>query len=69
VVTAVRQGKITREESLRRYQISEEESQAWQRGFETYGLPGLRATRVLEYHEPRYPARHRAGSLTAITPV
>jgi hypothetical protein len=59
VVTAVRRGKITREEALRRYQLSEEEFDIWQRGFETYGLRGLRATPARQHHEPHYRARTR----------
>jgi transposase len=50
VVTAVRKGKITLEEVLRRYQLSEEEFLSWQRAFETYGL---RATPVRRHRGPR----------------
>jgi len=53
VVAAVRSGRITIEEALRRYQLSEEEFLSWQRGFETYGLAGLRATRVQQYRGSR----------------
>lgn len=49
VVTAVAAGEISREEVCRRYQISEEEFLAWQRAYETYGLPGLRSTRLQQY--------------------
>jgi hypothetical protein len=49
VVVAVRDGKITIEEALRRYQLSEEEFLSWQRLFEAHGLVGLRATRVQQY--------------------
>jgi hypothetical protein len=56
VVAAVRAGKITMEEALRRYQLTEEEFLSWQRSFETHGLPGLRATRVQQYRRAR-PAR------------
>jgi hypothetical protein len=49
VVVAVRSGKITMEEALRRYQLSEEEFLSWQRAFETHGLAGLRTTRVQQY--------------------
>jgi len=55
VVAAVRSGKITIEEALLRYQLTEEEFLSWQRAFETYGLPGLRATRVQQYRERRRP--------------
>jgi Protein of unknown function (DUF1153) len=51
VVAAVRSGRITLEEALRRYNLSEEEFRSWQRAFETHGLPGLRATRVQQYRE------------------
>ena len=46
VVAAVSSGMITIEEACRRYQMSEEEFFAWQRAFETFGLVGLRASRV-----------------------
>jgi hypothetical protein len=52
VVAAVRAGEITLEEACRRYQLSEEEFLSWQRAFEAYGLPGLRATRVKRYRDP-----------------
>ena len=49
VVTAVAMGKITREEVCRRYQISAEEFFSWQRAYESFGLPGLRSTRLQQY--------------------
>jgi len=49
VVAAVRSGRITMEEALLRYQLSEEEFLSWQRAFEAHGLAGLRATRVQQY--------------------
>jgi transposase len=61
VVVAVRDGKITIEEALRRYQLSEEEFLSWQRAFEAHGLAGLRATRVQQYRlrPPRGPRSRR----------
>jgi transposase-like protein len=61
VVAAVRAGEITVEEACRRYQLSEDEFFAWRRAFETYGLPGLRATRLQGYRilESSRPARRR----------
>ena len=53
VVAAVRNGEITMEEALRRYQLTEEEFLSWQRAFESHGLPGLRTTRIQQYREPR----------------
>ena len=53
VVAAVEAGKITLEEALRRYQLTEEEFRAWQRAYDTHGLPGLRATRLQQYRSPR----------------
>jgi hypothetical protein len=55
VVAAVRSGRITIEEALRRYQLTEEEFLSWQRAFDSHGLPGLRATRIQQYREPRRP--------------
>ena len=52
VVAAVQGGKITLEEALRRYQLTEEEFRAWQRAYDAHGLPGLRATRLQQYRNP-----------------
>jgi hypothetical protein len=60
VVAAVRTGRITIEEALRRYQLSEEEFLSWQRVFETHGLAGLRVTRVQQYRRPRPPRGPRS---------
>ena len=60
VVVAVRSGKITMEEALRRYQLTEEEFLSWQRAFETHGLAGLRATRVQQYRGSRPPRGPRS---------
>ena len=49
IVTAVAMGKITREEACRRYQITAEEFLSWQRAYESFGLPGLRSTRLQQY--------------------
>ena len=59
VVAAVRVGRITMQEALRCYQLTEEEFLSWQHAFEAHGLPGLRATRVQQYREPRRQRRHR----------
>ena len=60
VVAAVRSGRITMEEALRRYQLSEEEFLSWQRAFETHGLAGLRATRVQQFRGSRRPRPPRS---------
>ena len=60
VVAAVRSGKITMEEALHRYQLTEEEFLSWQRAFEGHGLPGLHATRLQQYREPRSPRGPRS---------
>jgi len=44
VVAAVRDSRITIEEALRRYQLTEDDLLSWQRAFESHGVPGLRAT-------------------------
>ena len=49
VIAAVRSGAITMEEACGVYQLSEEEFISWARAFETYGLAGLRTTRIQQY--------------------
>jgi hypothetical protein len=49
VVAAVARGEITVEEACRRYQLSEEEFLSWQRMLKTYGVEGLRATRLQQH--------------------
>jgi uncharacterized protein DUF1153 len=53
VVTAVRTGRITLEEALQRYQLTEEEYRSWERAFEQHGLAGLRGTRLQQYRGAR----------------
>jgi hypothetical protein len=60
VVAAVHSGRITMEEALSRYQLTEEEFLSWQRAFEAHGLAGLRATRVQQYRSPRLPRGPRS---------
>jgi transposase len=60
VVAAVQAGKISREEACRRYQLSEEEFLAWQRAYETYGLAGLRATRLRDYRKLTAPEPNKS---------
>lgn len=59
VVIAVSDGRISREEACRRYQLSEEEFLAWEAAFKTYGSSGLRATYLYDYRRrsPREPSR------------
>ena len=51
VVTAVRSGAISLEEACRRYELSEQEFHAWERGIDTYGVAGLRVTRLQIYRD------------------
>jgi hypothetical protein len=51
VVSAVSSGAIGREEARRRYQLSEEEFLTWERAIQSYGIPGLRSTRVQIYKQ------------------
>ena len=51
IVNAVRVGVISLEEVCRRYELSVEEFLAWQRAIDTYGVPGLRVTRLQIYRE------------------
>ncbi len=55
VVTAVRSGRITLEEACRRYNLSVEEFQAWERAIDSHGVPGLRVTRLQIYRNPPRP--------------
>jgi Protein of unknown function (DUF1153) len=43
VVGPLPNGRITLEEALQRYQLTEEEYRSWERAFEQYGLAGLRS--------------------------
>jgi hypothetical protein len=56
IVNAVRSGVISLEEVCRRYELSVEEFQAWQRAIETHGVAGLRVTRLQIYRDTP-PAR------------
>ena len=49
VIQAVRGGCARIEEVCKLYNISADEFSAWQRDFDRYGVPGLRATRVQIY--------------------
>jgi len=64
VVAAVRSGAITMEEACSVYQLSEEEFISWERAFESYGLAGLRTTRIQQYRR----SRHRAFRSARIPP-
>ena len=52
VVAAVRQGLLTLEEAVSRYNLSREEYQSWERLIDTHGMPGLRTTRLQHYRDP-----------------
>lgn len=60
VVAAVAAARITMEEALRRYQLTEEQFLSWQRAFDAHGLAGLRATRIQQYRGSRPPPDHRS---------
>lgn len=49
VVAAVREGVLTLEDACKRYHLSVEEFNSWQRLVERHGLAGLRATRIQDY--------------------
>ena len=51
LVNAVRTGVISLEELCRRYELSVEEFLAWERAINTYGVPGLRVTRLQIYRD------------------
>ena len=62
VVAAVRSGAIGLEDACRRYELSEEEFHAWERGIESHGIAGLRSTRLQIYGDRRLPTR-RSNSI------
>jgi hypothetical protein len=49
VVAAVRGGLLTLDGALDRYGLSSEEFMSWQRSIESYGISGLRTTRIQQY--------------------
>ena len=53
VVTAVRGGLISTEDACARYGLTPEEFHSWRRSVESFGLKGLRVTRVQEYRHRR----------------
>jgi hypothetical protein len=59
-VGPLRAGRITLEEALHRYQLTEEEYRSWERAFEQHGLAGLRSTRLQQYRGPRPPRGPRS---------
>ena len=52
VVAGVRAGLISLEEACRRYTLSAEEFLTWQKMIDSYGMRGLRVTRLKDYREP-----------------
>lgn len=61
VVSAVRGGLLTVEDACRRWNLSLEEFESWQRLIDRYGVRGLRATRLQQYRGSDRRAE-RAGS-------
>lgn len=59
VVAAVRSGAVSLDEVCRRYCLTEDEFEAWQRFIDRHGVDGLRATRLQYYR--RRAARPSAG--------
>lgn len=49
---ALESGLLSLAEAGRRYALSAEEFQAWQRALKAHGLPGLRSTQVQTYRRP-----------------
>jgi len=49
VVAGVRAGLLTVEAALRRYGLSEDELQSWERHLDKFGTKGLRVTRTQHY--------------------
>jgi len=70
VVRAVRSGRLSLLEAIRRYGITVEEFLAWERALERIGVHGLRVTRLQIYDELRDDAAEngvpKAGFIEAI---
>ncbi|MGF1561363.1 MAG: DUF1153 domain-containing protein [Geminicoccaceae bacterium] len=49
VVQAVEEGLISAEDACSRYALTPEEFGAWQRSYDSYGLQGLRVTRLNDF--------------------
>ena len=49
VVDAVERGVLSLDEACQRYRLSAEEFQTWKKLVQTYGIPGLRVTRLHTY--------------------
>jgi Protein of unknown function (DUF1153) len=49
VLNAIREGHISLEDACKRWRLSIEEIQLWQRAVDKVGTPGLRVTRVQIY--------------------
>lgn len=49
VVAAVRGGLLTLEQACQRYSLTSEEFIGWQASVDSYGLKGLRTTRIQDY--------------------
>ena len=60
LVAAVAAARITMEEALRRYQLTEEQFLSWQRAPDAHGLAGLSATRIQQYRGSRRPRDPRS---------
>lgn len=52
VVNAVIHGLITRDEALRRYEISSEEFDAWVEAIRQHGNAALKVTRLQNFRQP-----------------
>jgi hypothetical protein len=68
VVAAVRTGGITIKDAFCLYQLSEEVLLSWARAIDTYGLAGLRTTRIQQYRltsVQRHPAITAEPAITA----
>jgi hypothetical protein len=64
VVAAVRSGAIDLEEACRRFELSEEEFHAWERGIDSHGLAGLRITRLQIYRDAPLLIQPKAAVLS-----
>jgi len=60
VLKAIREGHISLEDACKRWRLSIEEIQLWQRAVDKVGTPGLRVTRV-QIYRPLFESNESNG--------
>lgn len=64
VVEAVDHGLLDRDEAIRRYDLSEEEFEAWTRAAHRHGRDGLKVTALQRFRQPQGDGQNSVSSVT-----